>query len=363
VGSIDVPNNSNIKVIGNTVKDCTFAATISASKNTDTDAPSYNIMVSPQNIIFAENHFINCNTFKIYSATNITPDILDCVISNNIFENTNIYMSNVGGIIVHNNIFKGEVVVPYVTAKYGSRISITNNSMSGASANNYGLEIQYCNNISIKGNYILASKNIIYDCKNPLISENVFHQLFVADNDKYSIILNSSTNTNVMFVQNTVVAYTGGFKVPSYTTVQGNQFFIAPDAPVGFAAAEVPTGANYVIFKDNRKVGKNFVLKANETNVYDNNDVEVYDDIFQTLSMTLSNITSSSVPSKLILGDAFSFVLTADEGYSLPDTINVTNGGVNSTREQDYYYDKTTGKVTISCVKGEVVITASGNAI
>lgn len=356
VGSIDLLNNSNIKVIGNTIKDCTYATTISANTDTEVGSDTYGLPIGPKNIIFAKNHFINCNQFMIYSHTNSIANIIDCIISNNIFEGTYIDVNRVGGITISGNIFKGNIEAPYIESRSSSRLHILDNQMRGVSESVNGLDLEDCDNLCVKNNHICTQKVRIVTCRHISVIGNAFHQQYVAGARDYFISF--STNNNVIFAQNIVVAYTGCLRITSYSTVVGNHCYLYESAPQ--YVMEVPTSENNVVVKDNRKVGGSISLKANDTNAYENNEVALYDDVFQTLTMTLTNVTSSSVPTKIILGDAFSFVLSANEGYSLPDTISVTNGGQESTRAQDYYYDKTTGKVTISCVKGAVVITATG---
>lgn len=77
------------------------------------------------------------------------------------------------------------------------------------------------------------------------------------------------------------------------------------------------------------------------------------------ITYSLQNIYTNGAPSRLEEGEELSVTLVARSGYSLPEQINVTMGGV-ALGDTDYTYDQTTGNVVIPAVTGAVTIQASG---
>jgi hypothetical protein len=71
-----------------------------------------------------------------------------------------------------------------------------------------------------------------------------------------------------------------------------------------------------------------------------------------TVSLTLSNVTASTVPSYVIHGDSLPIMLTPASGYALPATITATMGGSSS----GITYDADNKRIVINSVTGEVVI-------
>lgn len=77
------------------------------------------------------------------------------------------------------------------------------------------------------------------------------------------------------------------------------------------------------------------------------------------ITYSLQNIYTNGAPSRLEEGEELSVTLIARTGYSLPETISVTMGGV-VLADTDYTYDQATGNVVIPAVTGAVTIQASG---
>lgn len=73
----------------------------------------------------------------------------------------------------------------------------------------------------------------------------------------------------------------------------------------------------------------------------------------------VTNITANDQPTKIELGEKLEVTLVADSGYTLPDSITVKMGG-DTLENFDFGYEKSTGKVTILQVTGDVKIIASG---
>ena len=81
----------------------------------------------------------------------------------------------------------------------------------------------------------------------------------------------------------------------------------------------------------------------------------------------LTNATKVSGPDEIDSGDDFSATITANTGYTLPDTITVSVNGtalVNSEDDVQYTYSQADGTITIDgdLINGDVVITVTATA-
>ena len=77
-----------------------------------------------------------------------------------------------------------------------------------------------------------------------------------------------------------------------------------------------------------------------------------------TTAYTNISTPAEELPKNVLHGNALSFKITPDEGYDLPETIEVKVGDKTLAAATDYTYNKATGEVSIVKVTGEVVITA-----
>lgn len=77
-----------------------------------------------------------------------------------------------------------------------------------------------------------------------------------------------------------------------------------------------------------------------------------------TTAYTNISTPTEELPKNVLYGNALSFKITPDEGYDLPETIEVKVGDKTLAAAMDYTYNKATGEVSIVKVTGDVVITA-----
>lgn len=79
-----------------------------------------------------------------------------------------------------------------------------------------------------------------------------------------------------------------------------------------------------------------------------------------TVTMSLTNL-SSDQPLEIQVEEnaSFSFILTPAENYRLPDGITIMNGQTPLKQDNDYTYDKTTGRVEILKVTSNLTVQAS----
>ncbi|MEQ2457444.1 glycosyl hydrolase 115 family protein, partial [Flavonifractor hominis] len=80
------------------------------------------------------------------------------------------------------------------------------------------------------------------------------------------------------------------------------------------------------------------------------------------VTYTLTNLTAEGAPAQVEEGQPLNVTLTAEEGYTLPETVTVTMAGEALTAGEGYTYDSETGSLSIAAVTGDVVITAAGEA-
>ncbi len=134
-GAVDAKSNSNVKLIGNTVVDCAqaFEGIFQSSV--------------PSEIIVAENQFINSVEFRLNKTD--TEDIVESntIISNNIFDNTRVYIENVKNILVSKNKSNKQI---YITSC--ENVIVTDNM----------IDTIINNSIYVDGSkYVTVSKNIV----------------------------------------------------------------------------------------------------------------------------------------------------------------------------------------------------------
>ena len=122
-------------------------------------------------------------------------------------------------------------------------------------------------------------------------------------------------------------------------------------------ADKMPAIYNAVYFLVTAKgKGENLIVTVNEEITYggdDNSDTEITYAVVQNLT----NISSSNTSANMTEGDSFSTTLTAHSGYEL-GAVDVTMGGLDVTSS---VYSN--GVVSISSVTGNIVITATANAV
>jgi nitrous oxidase accessory protein NosD len=344
-GFIGGEDNSRIKIIGNTVKNCNYGV-----------EAIFTTLKPVKNVIIQSNHFIDNGAVSFNNTDNKAPALINGVIDGNVFENTTVTLRNVASFVVSNNIMRcDETVTAFgIHCQNSARANISNNNIV-LKGNAIGIYIyENCANVSVVGNYVRTKKYGIYTntSNNVVIDNNVFRMIYNTQSTDTFLCMDGSKN--IKFTNNEIVTYKKGADIGAYATVLNNTVLLADTTKTGL---RVPSGATNTIIKNNRS---NVAVTVNEsTAIQENNDLGLYDDIFVGLTMNLTNLTSD-VPAKVTKGDEFEFVLSPVEGCTLPSSITVTNNGVTCIIS-DYEYDSSTGKGVIYSVAGDVVITATAN--
>ncbi|MCD8326142.1 MAG: Ig-like domain-containing protein, partial [Lachnospiraceae bacterium] len=123
---------------------------------------------------------------------------------------------------------------------------------------------------------------------------------------------------------------------------------------VGTLTADIPDTA-YVGFAVDANKAANDLVNYN-TAKFSNIEINTS---FVNVTYDTENVDVSG-SEKLAVGYDLAVTLTKVTGYTLPESVSVTIGGVEAVEGTDYTYDSETGIITVPSVQEDVVITASG---
>ena len=342
-GSIDSPDNSNVKIIGNTVKNCEGAIDLICPAN------------SAKNIIISGNHFINSGRIYVNATENRNPPLLHGTIADNILESTAILIINFSGAAITGNIIQDG----FITLQFCTNISVFGNVIDNISSADIPLYLYGSKSITIDGNRI-RGWNCLIDLSTTagiVITNNDIRHNHLGTKDG-AAIRNNDHCKNLLFCNNRVTVYEKqAMIVYSYNTVSNNIFIINDSS---LRCLDAKNANENTLAIGNRVVGtvSSNLVSDGTTRRGAYNDLPAYDDVFVGCTMNLANCTSNA-PAKITLGDSFTCTLTANSGYSLPASISGTNNGVALTAN-DYEFDPETGILTVYAVMGALAITAAG---
>jgi len=336
-GAIDQDKNSNIKITGNTVKNCISAVDAQFTGTTDESVPS--------NIIITNNHFIDCgNESGIVSGvliSNANPSqkrfAENVVISNNILENTAINVGSVSGVNITNNI----ITNGYIKANYSPESIITGNKVEG---NSIGISLTSSKKSIISNNNIRATTNCIYISGSSFSNINGNHCAQRFANISGEIIKNN--NSNGLTIQNNqLFVYSGQGLLATNSDIVTNNRIDCADSEV--VAIRVWGGVKGVIIENNLSNGK-FAINSSTEGVIANN-LKLYVTEFINVSFSLTNATADGIKN-VLYGDDYNCVLSSVSGEKLPETITVTMGAKKLYADINYTYDKYTGLLVVPCI-------------
>ena len=342
-GSIDAAFNSHVKLIGNTVKNCTVAIDLCYQNK------------APHDIVITGNTFIDSGKIDLYKTNNQIFVAGHLVVDGNLFINTNAEFFHVTDVNMLGNIFKNGS--PRFTRC--ARINIANNTINNAKDTaKDGIWANKCLNVVIEGNYVLAHKDVLnvgYSTGVTVRGNNI-HNVYSPSNTDYCINCNSVRN--LLFDGNIITLYRKGLNIPSYAHIMNNTILCASS---NFNSLMLSDAATNVLIRGNRINGGKTFSTVSTTNIVDGNDMGAYDDVFVSVTKTFKNLTADT-PAKVTKGDEFAFTIVANEGSTLPETISITNNGITMD-VNEYEYDNTTGDVLIHCVCGDIVVVAETEGV
>lgn len=338
-GAIDNLINSEVKIIGNTVKNCDNA--VSGKFNSS----------APHDIIISENLFYNSGKLELNRVIN--PHISEgrVTIVNNQCYGTKIEVRAMNNVIISNNIVHRENI-----AIYNANNLRINNNVVCARKSNTGIYVSGCTNVMVSENTAKAESYTLYvgTSKNIQVCNNNLRQSY----DAVGRVINFPSSKDGAYVSgNRVAAFREAFSVESYYTFINN---IIDCATEDINAVIIYGGVNNAIATGNRTNGV-FKNNAGDSAGIVENNLPLKSSAFVTIATTLSNLTSDAPPMDT-LGDYIDITLTPDDGYKLPESVKVTMADVVADVGA-YTYDATTGVITIHAMVGNVVIEANGVAV
>ncbi len=347
-GSIDSIDNANIKLIGNTVKDCTYA--VEAQYTT----------LQPSKLLIESNHFINSGAASIRRMDNTRPAVTDVMLINNIFEKTNLDCRYISRLAIENNVFD----LGYIAA-IGCPYCLINGNIVDSN-DNVGISIENSFNSVVSHNSVLSNQNAVYasGANGSIINGNFLRVRILGTNNYPSSPAIATNGSKTILIEANIILSLYGVYLYAETLCKGNVIKCRLSGETAVGASGSFSG----IAKDNLYYG-NFNPTTGDNKVISDNLAVSAPDTY-TVSYTLTNITSVGGDA-VWKNDSLLVILTADEGYTLPDAISVSMGGtvlpLITTGDyvdvpDGYTYDKTTGFVRIPSVTGTVSITATGVA-
>lgn len=348
-GSIDSFNNSNLKILGNTVKDCTYAV---EGRNLTSG-----INNKQHDIIISNNHFINSVQILLQCTNPDDADTQNIVISNNIFDNTYISIKSFYGVAISGNTINTLSNFAIFLGGCPFANIIGNNLKS----DNYTIYLEksanYC---SIVGNTIITNGSAIYmaSAERATVSNNVIRQTLQAiiKGRTNNIIIVSNTTWGCIFNGNILSVYTTSDAISALgksDIATDNIFDHANNTGVSI---RVWGGGNSFIVKNNIS-NATFQVSTGTNSVVENNLTGSPRTDFYDVTFALTGITTDGY-AKILKEDDYECTLTAESGKTLPTSITVVEGETTLTANKHYTYDNTTGKLTVYGVDGALTITA-----
>ena len=341
-GGIDGIDNCHLKIIGCTAKNCDNAF-----------CGLFKTTGGAIDVVITGCQFINNGRAIMTDSSQNYPPAEGLIISDNVFTETALCLNGFRNAVVRGNIFDNKTSdVLAVEIQKSPYVLIEGNTIN--SAKTIAVHLNKCAGANILGNTIRYRTNAVNVSDTPgfAISNNIIRQV-VNGGTGNAIHLNYSPEGAMDY--NRIYLYSGGGIVgDSNTRVTGNFIVTADSSQI---AIRVWGGcANYVVAQN---MSNGTFGIATGTNAVKENNITIVSTAFVDVVYTLTNITTDGF-AKALTGDDFEFMLTAESGYSLPETIAVTMGGTALPAGKGYTYDKASGKVTVYQISGAVEITAGG---
>lgn len=346
LGYIKYHTASHLKIVGNTVKNCTYGV--------DSTYTGLSYEVISNNILIGNNHFIDC-TYGV-NINNANPTAgnkaRNVVISNNIVENGSISVISVAGLIVDGNV----ITNGRVNISYSPNIIVSNNNITNIeTSEKTTVYLDNCPKAKITNNKVRAKNYAVYLAGSSFstITDNTLTQFPASAGNYYGIFAyaGNSPTKGLIITGNHLFMYCG-------TGIMLHDGYICANNTIDCSANNVVAirlygGRTGTIASNNLSNGNFAISPPTDGKVENNLALPVTD--FLGITLALENLTCSGV-SKVLNGDTYTGTLTPTDGYTLPETISVEIGGTATT---DFTYDNTTGIVTIPKVAGELSITAT----
>ena len=338
-GAIDMDTNSKLKIVGNTVRNCSNAVHGEFQAS------------CPRDIIIAENIFYDSGKLVLAKVNNQLASKGRVIVSNNQFIGTSVDVRALSNVIIANNIVHRGRISLYYSAN--SRI---NNNIVQNPLDDIGVYVDRCINAMVSENTAKAKVYAFYTSASPnlQVCNNNFRQSHGATN---RVMQFAGGTSGAYIFGNRIAAFYDAFSLGSYGTLVNN---IIDCASSDINAIVIYGGVTNALATGNRTNGVITNNAGDSAGVIENN-LSLVSSAFITVTTALSNLTSDAPPMDTV-GDELIVTLAPSDGYKLPQSVSVTIDDVKADIGA-YTYDATTGVVTIHATKGDVNIEASGIAI
>ncbi len=334
-GAIDTYDNSYVKIVNNTVKNCDNSFDLVTSRDQAVD------------VLIQGNLIINSGKMEMNKTSRSLTAQARYMICNNMLVKSKIEVSRLDTIsILGNMILEGTVKLVACT-----NIKIENNSIKNFSMREVSLECGSCANVSILGNYVRGDYDVIncYDSTSVIIANNKV-RAYSTDNSKNAIHTSAAKYAN----NNEIISYCNGAEISDGYSFTNNTVYLEDDTKNSILEYY---GATYSLIAFNRANGV-VTVREDATNENIANMAGDPSEMFLEVETDLTNITSSGLDS-VFNGDDYYTVLTAGAGYELPDSISVSMGGDQEVGPNEFLYNKETGELIVFGVTAALTITAA----
>lgn len=336
-GAIDTYDNSYVKIVNNTIKDCINSFDLVTSRDQAVD------------VLIQGNLIINSGTMEMNKTSRSLTAQARYMIANNMLVKSNIEIANLDTIsILGNMILEGTVTVVRC-----ANVKVENNSIKNYSIRTGTLECGSCANVSIIGNYVRGDYYVIncYDSKSIIVSNNKI-RAYSTDSTKYAV----HTTVAINGANNEIASFNNGVEIGDNCSFVNNTVYVEDDENNSIFEYG---GATHSLIAFNKANGV-ITTREDATNENIANIEHDADALFLSVTKNLTNITTTGL-SAVFVGDDYYAVLTPAAGYKLPDSLTISMGGDQEVGPNEFLYNKTTGELIVFGVLNNLTITAAGD--
>ena len=334
-GSIDTFDNSYVKIVNNTIKNCINSFDLVTKREQAVD------------VLIEGNLIINSGKLEMNKTAKSLTAQARYMICNNTFVESSIEVIRLDTIsILGNIILDGIVHVVCCT-----NVKVENNSIKNYTLRESTITCGECANVSILGNYVRGDYDVVncYGTSSFVVSNNKIRS-YSTDVTKKAIHTSVAQNA----ANNEIISYNNGVEIGNYYSFTNNTIYLKDTSRNSMLEY---SSSIHSLVAFNRTNGVDVLYDDNDGNQNIGNMKGEADDLFLNVSNNLTNINTNGLDS-VFIGDDYVAVLTPKEGYALPDKISVSMGGVDEPGDNEFFYDKQTGKFVVFGVTSNLTINA-----
>lgn len=345
-GSLDSACNSYAKILGNTVRNCTYA--VNAEFGSQLAEGMHHLTVS-------DNQFFD---------------------SGMVLVSRTVPVSRIEGVVISDNMCRNTVI--RLQGVFRPTVMGNNLDNRGLSVQNSSVALQGCVGAVVSGNTVIDRYLGIYiadespdavctgnqvssvyrgimigeKCHNSVVVGNRIRQTETGKDGDYGIFLLNARNVKIS--ENVISLYGGiGILVGSHVTCTGNTILMAEDTGIAIRCY----GGEHAYIVTQNMTNATFAVSTGENSVIEDNLINDYNDFF-TVTFALTHLLAEG-GGKAMTYDAYTCLLAAEEGYCLPECVSVSAGDTVLSTDMDYTYDAQSGKLTVFAVRDNLTVTAT----